>query len=153
MCHAVHIRFTTACACWRNSSHDVMTTTRSSPTRALDCISSLIKPACVPGGTTVCRSLLSLLTPPPPPPLLAVAPAPMVVNRDNDNYFHIKAGPTIGVAVIAWVFGLAGGSAILLLRPHATPGQDGPLRRFSRREGVRSAPRPRAPSSPSGVTI
>ncbi|CAM9906248.1 unnamed protein product [Ectocarpus sp. 6 AP-2014] len=75
------------------------------------------------------------------------------LNRDNDNYFQIKAGPTIGVAVIAWVFGLAGGSAILLLRPHATPGQDGPLRRFSRREGVRSAPRPRAPSPPSGVTI
>lgn len=42
---------------------------------------------------------------------------------------NIEAGPTLGVAVLAWLFGLAGTFTILLLRSRVTSDQEGPFRK------------------------
>lgn len=58
---------------------------------------------------------------------------------DDDDYFgfdddedeeEVITGPTLGLAVTAWIFGVAGTILILTLRTKATAHQDGPCRKF-----------------------
>lgn len=58
---------------------------------------------------------------PPSPFLPPFAPV-------NESIFDFKAGPTLGVAVMAWLFGLAGTITILFLRSSVTSEQEGPFR-------------------------
>lgn len=50
---------------------------------------------------------------------------------DNDTYGYdsAEAGPTLGVAVVAWLLGLAGTFTILILRSRATNEHEGPFRK------------------------
>ncbi|CAM9697671.1 unnamed protein product, partial [Laminaria digitata] len=48
---------------------------------------------------------------------------------DEFDNADIKAGPTLGVAVVAWLLGMAGTITILLLRSGVTRDQEGPFRK------------------------
>jgi len=42
---------------------------------------------------------------------------------------YFKAGPTLGVAVVAWLLGTTGAVVVLVLRARATIDQDGPFKK------------------------
>eukprot|EP00904_Undaria_pinnatifida_P013385 jgi/Undpi1/9177/HiC_scaffold_26.g11635.m1 len=58
--------------------------------------------------------------------------ADVVAEFDDTN---IKAGPTLGVAVMAWLFGLVGTITIMYLNSRVTSAHEGPLRQFMSRGG------------------
>lgn len=49
---------------------------------------------------------------------------------DDFLYLNISAGPTLGVAVVAWLLGVAGAVVVLLFRARATTDQEGPFKRL-----------------------
>lgn len=51
------------------------------------------------------------------------------VNAISSSLVEVEAGPTLGVAVMAWLFGVAGTITILLLRSRATSEDEGPFRK------------------------
>lgn len=65
----------------------------------------------------------------------------------------VVAGPSLGLAVTAWIFGLAGTIIILTLRIKATTNQDGPCRKFCMPpEQQDSVPLPTVAQSPIPAT-
>lgn len=54
--------------------------------------------------------------------------------------YTYSAGPSLGWAVVACVFGLAGAIAVLVLRARATTEQDGPFKKCGTTVGPSAAP-------------
>ena len=86
------------------------------------------------------QSLLGLATLTPPPLIFpkfrsGLPPAPLFPLFTSVDDTNIKAGPTLGVAVMAWLFGLVGTITIMYLNSRVTSAHEGPLRQFMSRGG------------------
>lgn len=70
----------------------------------------------------------------PPQPTLPhfrsrLPPSPLLPRFASVEEANVESGPTLGVAVMAWLFGLAGNITILFLRKRVTREQEGPFRK------------------------